>query len=253
MMSKPPAKVVVADADPVMRRTISMCLAKEKFDVESLSSGRALTELLQRQTPDLVLIEIDLNKEANLTFLRELRQSHPAMGIIIVSINQDVADRVIGLEIGADDYVMKPFHERELLARMRSVWRRSQVTGAQQLMPGMPTGNGQYSFAGWVLDIEARTLRSPEDALIELTGGLFDLLAIFAARPNRVLSREQLKDLIGRPAEASFDRSIDVQVGRLRRRIERDPKRPMILKTVRNLGYMLAAETDQQRSVMVQA
>lgn len=251
-MPKTPARVVVVYADPVMRRTISVCLAEEEFDVEVLSNCRQLTEFLKRQTPDMVLVEIDLEKEAGLNLMREIRQSHPAMGIIIVSINQDVADRVIGLEIGADDYVMKPFHERELLARVRSVWRRCQIVGVPQPLPGMPAIDGEYRFAGWVLDINSRTLLSPDGVATELTGGLFDLLAIFAARPNRVLSRDQLKELIGSSAAAPFDRSIDVQIGRLRRRIERDSRRPAILKTVRNLGYMLAADTASRYSNLVQ-
>jgi DNA-binding response OmpR family regulator len=251
-MPKTPARVVVVDADPVMRRTISKCLADEEFDVEVLSNCRQLTNFLKRQTPDMVLVEIDLEKEAGLNLMREIRQSHPAMGIIIVSINQDIADRVIGLEIGADDYVMKPFHERELLARVRSVWRRCQIVGVPQPLPGIPAIDGEYRFAGWVLDMNSRTLLSPDGAATELTGGLFDLLAIFAARPNRVLSRDQLKELIGSSAAAPFDRSIDVQIGRLRRRIERDPRRPAILKTVRNLGYMLAADTASRYSNLVQ-
>lgn len=156
------------------------------------------------------------------------------------------------MEIGADDYVMKPFHERELLARVRSVWRRCQIVGVPQPLPGIPAIDGEYRFAGWVLDMNSRTLLSPDGAATELTRGLFDLLAIFAARPNRVLSRDQLKELIGSSAAAPFDRSIDVQIGRLRRRIERDPRRPAILKTVRNLGYMLAADTASRYSNLVQ-
>lgn len=247
-MTAPRARVAIVDVDPAIRHAISMCLSDEEFDVDQAACGRDLTDLVHRRAPDVVLMEQNLGGEDGLALTRDLRQSHPGMGIIIVSGKQDIVDRVMGLEVGADDYVAKPFHERELLARVRSVWRRCGVANEQPIVRDASAADSVCRFAGWTLDGESRTLMSPDGEPVELTGGMFDLLAVFAARPNRVLSREQLKDLVGSPAAASFDRSIDVQVGRLRRRIERDPKRPSILKTVRNMGYMLAADNAPRMS-----
>lgn len=251
-MTAPRARVAIADDDPAIRHAIGMYLSEEEFDVDEASCGRDLADLLRRHAPDVVLMEQNLAGECGLALTRDLRQSHPGMGIILVSGKQDVVDTVMGLEIGADDFVAKPFHERELLARVRSVWRRCGAADARQTDRYETRTEAVYRFAGWTLDSGSRTLLSPQDEAVELTGGMFDLLAVFAARPNRVLSRAQLRDFIGRPAADAFDRSIDVQVGRLRRRIERDPKRPAILKTVRNVGYMLSADSAPRPAAGVQ-
>ena len=171
------------------------------------------------------------------------------MGIVMISGKEDVVDRVAGLEVGADDYIVKPFHLRELLARIRSVLRRRDISGNSPAGPAESqtalagTGSRQLlCFSGWILDSEQRILTSPDGELPQLTGGEFDLLVAFASHPKRALTREQLLDYSrSRDAEA-FDRSIDVQVGRLRRKIEQDPKRPALIKTVRNVGYMFGAD-----------
>lgn len=235
-------RVAVVDDDPEAREIIEACLSDDGYVVDEASNGGELKDLLRRREPAAVLMDLNLSGDCGLDLTRELRNAYPWMGIIIVSGKMDVVDRVAGLEVGADDYVPKPFHVRELQARVRSVLRRCGPHAAQAVAVGETCLRPVHRFAGWTLDCESRALVSPDEEEVQLTSGMFELLQAFAARPNRVLSREQLKTLIGRGASVAFDRSIDVQVGRLRRCIERDPKRPAILKTVRNAGYMLSTD-----------
>ncbi|MCK5779091.1 MAG: response regulator transcription factor [Rhodospirillales bacterium] len=251
-MSVSPARIAIIDDDPKIRRNIAAYLTDEGFEVHEAENGDGLDEFTAQAMPDLILLEQRLPGTDGLDLVRRLRRDAPGVGIIMFSGKKDVIDRVAGLEVGADDYLIKPFHLRELLARIRSVLRRLGVPDTSKTPPvGGRQDRRQWNktlhFDGWMLDRDARTLASPMGQPVKLTSGTFDLLVAFASHPNRVLSREQLLDFVGNGEASPFDRSIDVQVGRLRRRIERDPKRPAIIKTVRNVGYMLSADVREIR------
>lgn len=245
------ARIVVVDDDPEIRDILYEYLSDEGFVVEEAPDGDAMRRRIDRNVPDLVLLDIKLPDEDGFALARELRQSVPETGIIMISGKEDLVDRVSGLEVGADDYIVKPFHLREVLARVRSVLRRS--NGAAENGPAarpkeaaavnvVQEPSRVYRFSGWTLDETARELISPQGETVELTAGEFDLLLTFATHPNSALSRDQLLDYARSREAAPFDRSIDVQVGRLRRKIERDPKRPALIKTIRNVGYMFDTE-----------
>lgn len=242
--------IVIVDDDAEIRDLVQEYLSEEGFSVAEAPDGVEMRQLMAEQVPDVVLLDLKLPGEDGLTLAREIRQKFPAMGIVMISGKEDVVDRVAGLEVGADDYVVKPFHLRELLARVRSVIRRSENTqGGSAPLPHEnaasmtePSPRQVYRFADWILDSDGRVLMSGDGAPVELTSGEFDLLATFVNHPNRALSRDQLLDFARNREAESFDRSIDVQVGRLRRKIERDPKRPALIKTIRNIGYMFSAD-----------
>ena len=243
--------VIVVDDDPEIRDLVREYLAEEGFAVTEAKDGTALRDQIALRIPDIVLLDLKLPGEDGLTLARELRQKDPTVGILMISGKEDVVDRVAGLEVGADDYLVKPFHLRELLARVRSVLRRREAGAPQgepraEVQPRAATPGERprkvFRFSDWIFDGDRRTLVSESGEAVDLTSGEFDLLAVFVGHANRALTRDQLLDYArSREAEA-FDRSIDVQVGRLRRKIERDPKRPALIKTIRNIGYMFDAD-----------
>jgi two-component system OmpR family response regulator len=195
----------------------------------------------------LVVLDVMLPGEDGVSLCRRLRQRHE-MPVIMLTALADEADRVVGLEVGADDYVVKPFSPRELLARIRAVLRRAGGGGGRQPpLAQTPEVSQVLTFAGWRLDPARRELRDPEGVLVSLTAGEFDLLKAFVERPQRVLSRDLLLDATRGREAGPFDRSIDVQLGRLRRKVEADPKAPELLKTVRGGGYVLAATVHRER------
>jgi DNA-binding response OmpR family regulator len=163
----------------------------------------------------------------------------------MLSEKDDVVDRVTGLELGADDYVPKPFHLRELLARIRSLIRRSEIRGDGDVENGAASNEASLLFSGWRLDTRRRELRSPAGKPVELTAGEFNLLVAFVERANRVVSRDELFDIVYNREGGPEDRSVDVQIGRLRRKIEIDPRRPALIKTIRGLGYLFTAEIER--------
>ncbi|MEX2615454.1 MAG: response regulator [Alphaproteobacteria bacterium] len=244
--------IIVVDDDADIRDIVQEYFSEEGFSVAEASDGDAMRSLIADRIPDVILLDLKLPGEDGLTLARELRRNYPAIGLVMISGKEDVVDRVAGLEVGADDYIVKPFHLRELLARVRSVLRRSETT--QNGKPASPSkdANGNsgtvsaprrvYRFSDWTLDGDRRVLLSGDGGPVELTSGEFDLLAAFMEHPNRVLSRDQLLEFARKRESEAFDRSIDVQIGRLRRKIERDPKRPALIKTIRNVGYMLSAD-----------
>jgi two-component system OmpR family response regulator len=183
---------------------------------------------------DLVILDVMLQQEDGFSLCRQLRSSSSTPVIMLTAV-ADHTDRVVGLEVGADDYLTKPFDQRELLARVKAVLRR---TGLAATTGKTSDTRPRMCFAGWTLDVVGRELRSPDNALVLLSGGEFDLLLAFVEHPRRVLSREQLIDLARGSTHVAFDRSIDVQVSRLRYKLEHDPRNPSIIRTVRNAGYM---------------
>ena len=232
--------IVVVDDDPDIRDVVAEYLVNEGFRVSGAAEGAEMRRTLVSDKVDLILLDLRLPGEDGLSLLKEL-QLRPEIGVIILTGKDDVVDRVTGLELGADDYITKPFHLRELLARVRSVLRRT-PDSERSARDKTATGGEVAHFAGWELDRAHRRLRSPSREDVELTSGEFDLLTAFLEHPKRPLTRDQLLDLArGRAAEA-FDRSIDVMVGRLRRKLEIDPKRPEIIKTVHGVGYAFAVD-----------
>ena len=225
--------LLVVDDDPEIRNLLSKLLTDRGYRVETAREEQEMRHVLMSSRIDLVILDLMLPGKDGLTICRELRALKP-IPIIMLTARGDPTDRVIGLEIGADDYLPKPFDVRELEARIKAVLRRS---SAEITTSGGDLGS-TFVFAGWKLDAGQRRLLSPDGVVVELTSGEFDLLLVFVERPERVLSRDQLMDLArGRDATA-FDRSIDVQVSRLRRKIEYDAKVPELIKTVRTGGYL---------------
>lgn len=244
--------VLVVDDDADIRDLVCEYLSEEGYAVGEAADGGTMRNLIADRVPDLVLLDLKLPGEDGLTLTRELRRNYPAMGIVMISGKEDVVDRVAGLEVGADDYLVKPFHLRELLARVRSVLRRrdkdpngeTEPSGVGAVADAFP--RTVYRFGNWILDGDRRTLVSRDDEAVALTSREFDLLLAFVTHANRALSRDQLLDYAGGGADP-YDRSIDVQVGRLRRKIEQDPKRPALIKTVRNIGYMFTADVTMSK------
>jgi len=201
-----------------------------------------MREELGRGRVDLVILDLMLGGEDGLQIARELR-SQSEIGIIILTGRGETVDRIIGLEMGADDYLPKPFHLRELLARVRSVLRRAAARAGEKEQAGQ---RSRVRFADWSLDLASRALISPSGEEIRLTTGEFELLAAMVNHANQVLSRDRLLDLSRHREAGPFDRTIDVQIGRLRRKLEDDPKNPMLIKTVRGGGYIFTPAVEYE-------
>jgi two-component system OmpR family response regulator len=229
--------ILVVDDDREIRRLVARFLTENGLRVTAVADGREADEAMAAGRFDLVVLDLMLPGEDGISIARRLRKSSD-LPILMLTARGSETDRIVGLEIGADDYLTKPFSPRELLARIRAVMRRT-----AERAPEAPK-NPYFKFAGWIVDVQKRELRRPDGALVPTTDAEFDLLAAFVERPQRVLSREQLLDLArGRQAQL-FDRSIDVAVMRLRRKIEIDPTKPEVIRTVRNGGYMFALDVE---------
>ena len=236
-----PQHIAIVDDEPDITEMLSAYLGGNGYRVTQLHSGPALKALMAEDRPALVLLDLGLPGEDGLVIARYLRE-HWRCGLIIVTGRGDAVDKVVGLEVGADDYITKPFDLRELLARVKAVLRRT-----QEAPPAAPTaephgggGRDRCRFAGWLLDRATRRLvREPDLSDVPLTAGEFDLLCVFVDHPGRVLSRDFLLEATRGRSAGPFDRTVDVQIGRLRRKIEVDPQDPQILKSVRGAGYIL--------------
>ncbi|MFO1317849.1 MAG: response regulator [Burkholderiales bacterium] len=226
--------VLVVDDDPDVRAMIAEYLRGHGCTVAEAADGDAMRAELARAVPDVVLLDLNLRGENGLALARWLRERH-RVGIIMVTAAGDVVDRIVGLEVGADDYVAKPFDPRELMARVRSVIRRVRSAGAAD---AAPAPGARIPFAGGALDLDGRRMFGTDGAEVTLTSMEFDLLRAFAEHPNKVLSRDTLLTLTRHREWEPFDRSIDIRIAKLRRKIEPDPERPRYLRTVRNAGYM---------------
>jgi two-component system phosphate regulon response regulator OmpR len=240
-MSDRATKILVVDDDPDLRGLLVGYLEREGFSVAGAEDGRAMDAALAEVVPDLILLDLMLPGEDGLSIARRLRQA-TQIPIIMVSARSDDVDRIVGLEVGADDYVAKPFNPRELLARIRAVLRRR--SPAQPA--GTEAGPGDadqvaFVFGPFRLDLHTRELVKDGEP-VPLTGGELDLLAALAEHPNRVLDRDRLLDLLKGYERSPFDRSIDVQIARLRAKIEPDTKRPRYIRTVWGKGYMFTPQ-----------
>lgn len=247
----PTARLLVVDDDPSVREMLRSYLEGHGYQVAEAATGAEMREQIEQDTPDAVLLDVRLPGEDGLVLARYLRERYD-VGIIMVTASGDVVDRVVGLELGADDYIAKPFEPRELLARLRSVLRRLQAkppepaeAAARRPVTQQPSAAavidsaGRQPFGRCLVDLEARRLFEAGGQEVTLTAMEFDLLRTFLANPNRVLSRDQLLLHTRNREWEPFDRSIDIRIGRLRRKIEPEPGgEPRVIRTVRNVGYM---------------
>jgi two-component system phosphate regulon response regulator OmpR len=229
------ARVIVVDDEPDLREMIAAYLGKYGFIVSGAAGGQELDAHLATVSPDLLILDVNLPGEDGFAIARRVR-SHSAVPILMLTAAGDTVDRVVGLELGADDYVTKPFDLRELRARIQAVLRRTARTPDPRQRQAVTAKS--VRFGDLVLDLEAHRLLRPDGTELEITAMEFDLLAAFARNPNRVLSRERLLDLAHNRDLEPFDRSIDVRITRLRRKLERDPEKPEVIKTMRGVGYM---------------
>ena len=234
------AQLLIVDDDPRVRAMLVRYLEGEGFRLSEAGDGAAMRACLARCAVDLVLLDLVLPGEDGLTLAREIRAANPGTGIVMITGRDDVIDRVAGLEVGADDYIAKPFHLREVLARVRSVLRRRQPQPTPAAS-AEPVGD-VLRFEGWVVEPGKRRVIGPDGSEVPLTTGEFDLLLAFASHAGRVLERDRLLDLVKGREWAAYDRSIDQQVARLRRKIEADPANPSLIRSVRGVGYLFAAE-----------
>jgi len=233
-----PPHVLAIDDDPAIRELIAEYLGENDLRVTAVATGAEMEKVLAEHAVDVVVLDLRLGGEDGMQIAKKLRDGSE-IPIIIVSGRKDEADRVMALELGADDYLTKPFGPRELLARVRAVLRR--YSTAKEVLPARNEKRRAYRFAEWELNLRTRRLTGPENKRVELTNGEFSLLEAFCAAPQRVLSREQLLDLSRLHNAEVYDRSIDVQILRLRRKIEKDPAQPAYIKTERGAGYIFDA------------
>lgn len=231
------AHIIVVDDDPDIRDELHDYLTGQGFRVSTADSGTAMRRILERKPADLIILDLAMPGEHGLTLVSSICKSSNT-GIIVLTGTIEPTDRVVGLELGADDYISKPCDLRELLARVRSVLRR--VKGATDA--GSGGDKPSLQFAGWKLNLSMRQLISPNNAENPLTTAEFDLLAAFVRNANRVLSRDELLNATHNRDWSPFDRSIDNLVSRLRRKIESDPKNSKLIKTVRGVGYVFTAK-----------
>jgi DNA-binding response OmpR family regulator len=240
-MAKPsPSHILIVEDDAKVRLLLRRCFEGEGFRVSEAGSGAEAMERLAAGTFDLVTLDLQLPDGDGFAVGREIR-ARSAVPIIMVTGNGDTIDRVLGLELGADDYITKPFQLREVVARVRAVLRRSASSGSRAAAAGALAGGAILAFEGWVLDVPKRELRSTAGAACDLTTSEFDLLKVFVTHASRALSRDQIMDLLRGHDWTPTDRSIDNLVMRLRRKIEPDPEHPRLIKSVRGVGYCFAA------------
>jgi two-component system OmpR family response regulator len=232
--------ILVVDDQREIRDLVQEYLSNEGYQVSTAHDGGEMRRVIGQSPVNLVILDVILPGEDGLTLARWLREKFP-VGIIILSGRGEVVDRIIGLEMGANYYVPKPFHLRELLATVRTVLRGASTQATEKQTPP----RSRARFAGWNIDLSSRELVSPSGREVRLTTGEFDLLAAFVNNPNQVLSRDQLLDLCRDRKAGPLERTIDIQVGRLRNKLEDDPKKPTMIKTDRGRGYFFTPEVER--------
>jgi two-component system phosphate regulon response regulator OmpR len=237
MIMTEPVQILVVDDDADVREMLTDYLSGQGYRVLTADSGRVLRALLEEQAPHVVLLDVHMPGEDGLSLARYVRERFD-IGIVMVSGAGSSVDRTIGLEIGADDYVSKPFDPRELLARIKSVLRRYQRAAPAAAPPSDVPANRHVQIGPCTLDLDARQMRGRDGAEIPLTSAEFELLKVLAERPNRPLTRDQILSLTQNRDWDPFDRSIDIRIARLRRKIEPETDKPRVIRTVRGVGYM---------------
>jgi two-component system OmpR family response regulator len=232
--------LLVVDDDREIRDLVSRFLTRHGFRVTTARDGREMKQALADWSIDLIVLDLMLPGTDGLTLCRELRASSKIPVIMLTAMGEET-DRIVGLEMGADDYLPKPFNPRELLARIKAVLRR------MERPPRVPDEErtNLIRFKGWELDTATRVLKNVDGVVVDLTAGEFELLQTFTQHPQRVLNRDQILDMTRGRSAVPFDRSVDVQVGRLRRKIEADPANPLFIKTVRGGGYIFTPSVER--------
>lgn len=239
-------QILIVDDDPEIVQLLKVYLEQHGFTVQTAANGAGMRRVMERVSIDLVILDVMLPGEDGLSLCRALRHAQSNVWIIMLSASGEETDRVVGLEMGADDYIAKPFSPRELLARIKALMRRSKGELAVGRKTRQLTHIPNIRFLNWVLDRNKRQLIDPDGVAVPLSTGEYELLIAFIEHPHRILTRDQLLDLTrGREAQP-FDRTIDVQVARLRKKIELDPKNPTIIMTVRGGGYQFNADVDDE-------
>ena len=245
-------QLLVVDDEPELRSLLVEYFARHGFAVEAVADAAAARASLAVRAPALAILDINMPGENGLSLARWMREAHPRVGLVMLTTASDTVDRVVGLELGADDYVPKPFEMRELLARVRAVLRRAETTAAAAAAPasaGAPAGTApstrRVAFGACLLDLEERRLLGADLRDIDISAAEFDLLALFARHPNRPLNRDQIMEQAHNRGWDVFDRSIDLRIMRLRRKIEKNPDKPELIKTVRNVGYVFVPAGDR--------
>jgi DNA-binding response OmpR family regulator len=232
--------ILVVDDEAPIRELLSDYLGKHELRVTAAPDGQAMQKSLTESVVDLIVLDLKLPSEDGMSIARRLR-SNSSIPIIILTGNQDDVDRIVGLELGADDYLTKPFNPRELLARIRTILRRARANSPGSAATKTPRA---YRFDGWELDLRTRRLTSPAAQRVPLTQGEFGLLRALLGAPEHVMSRDRLLEIGHGLDDEVFDRSVDVLILRLRRKIESDPRRPQLIRTQRGAGYYLATKVE---------
>jgi two-component system OmpR family response regulator len=230
------SSVLIVEDDADIGDLISRYLQNNAMDVALVGDGVAMDDCLSKRDFDILILDLNLPGEDGLSICRRVRATRRIPIIIVTAKGEDV-DKILGLEMGADDYIVKPFNSRELLARIRAVLRRAETQGRVDARAPRQA----YHFHGWRLDLLAREVVSPQGTKVAMTGAEFDLLHALCDNPNRVLTRDQLIGMTHGPTSGPFERSIDVLISRLRQKLEKDPRNPAIIQTIRSEGYMLSA------------
>ncbi len=237
-MSATPEHLLVVDDDREIRHLLTEYLAQAGYRVTAVADGIAMRRALETSRIDLVVLDLMLPGEDGLSLCRDLRTRSNNLPVLMLTARGEEVDRIVGLEMGADDYLAKPFNPRELLARIKTIIRR-----AQALPVNLEQADAKaFRFAGWMLEVATRNIKAADGLVVPLSGAEYRLLRVFLDHPQRVLPRDQLLELANKREAILFDRSIDVLVGRLRKRLRDDGKEPALIKTVRGEGYVLAAE-----------
>ncbi|WP_428625162.1 response regulator [Sedimenticola sp.] len=230
--------ILIVDDDPEIRELLATYLTKGGYRVSAARDGHQMWQQLERNRIDLVVLDVMLPGDDGLTLCRNLR-SKSNIPIVMLTARGEEMDRILGLEMGADDYLPKPFNPRELQARIKAVlWR------ARSLLEGRPEQGETIRFAGWTLDTSARHLVAEDGVIVSLSGAEYKLLRIFLDRPRRVLSRDQLMGLLEGRDWTPDERTVDIQISRLRKRLREDAREPQLIKTVRGEGYVLASKVE---------
>lgn len=237
---KTDAHILIVDDDKGIRDLLKEFLEKRGLRASVAADGDEMEAALRRGGVDLIVLDVMLPGRSGLELCREVRARQATPIIMLTAVNE-TTDRVVGLEMGADDYIPKPFDPRELLARIRAVLRRNGAGDAPRMPPKQI-----YKFAGWTMDCTRRRLVAPGDVRVELTAAEFNLLHTFVRSPQRVLTRDQLIELSGGEGGLAYDRSVDILVSRLRRKMEDDPKQPQLIQTVRSGGYQFIPEATHE-------
>ena len=238
-------RILLVEDDEKTRNLVREYLEENGCQTQAVADGKEMWAILETWEPDVVVMDLMLPGEDGLSLCKRLttREETGHIPVIMLTARGSEMDRVIGLEMGADDYLPKPFSSRELLARIKSVLRRARAMPKSTCKRRQPT---EILFAGWILHLKAQQLTSPQGVIVELTKGEFELLQAFLKHPNEILNRDRIMDIYQGRESTIFDRSIDVMVGRIRKRLKEDPKHPSIIKTVWGKGYMLTTAVEEQ-------